>query len=230
MRIALLICDHVLDKYRPIAGGYEDMFPALWPEVQLTPFFVCDGQFPPAVEAFDAYLCSGSRFSVYDDIDWIHNLKAWVLDIHRAKKLFVGVCFGHQMLAEALGGKVQCASVGWCVGAHAFEMVAREPWMVPFAASLRLPMLCQDQVVTLPPGSVVLGQAGDCPVGIFRVGTKMLGIQAHPEFAKAYLLAVLTDRVDRVGKEKTAAAISSLEVDMDGSVVASWIMNFFNEN
>ena len=226
MKTALLVCDHIADKFRPIAGGYEDMYPALLPGLDLTPFWVCDGHFPDSVADFDAYLCSGSRASVYDDHEWVHRLKAFVAAVHAAGKRFVGICFGHQMLAEALGGKVLPAATGWCVGAHAFEITTREPWMEPFASPVFLPMLCQDQIQKLPAGSVVLASAAGCAVGIFRVGETMLGIQAHPEFAKEYLLAVLDDRVDRIGTKKTATARASLQQDLHNRLLGAWILKF----
>lgn len=202
------------------------MYPALLPGIDFTPFLVCDGQFPDNIGDFDAYLCSGSRFSVYDEVEWVQRLKTFVAGVQAAGKRFVGICFGHQMLAEALGGKVLPAAGGWCVGAHTFEVRAGEPWMQPFASPVLLPMLCQDQVQALPAGSVVLASAADCPVGMFRVGSTMLGIQAHPEFVIAYLQAVLEDRVQRVGAEKTAAALASLGQELDNGLVATWIRNF----
>ncbi len=226
MRIALLICDHIAEKFRPIAGGYEAMYPALLPGLDFTPFWVCDGHFPESFNDFDAYLCSGSRASVYDDEEWVRQLKAFVAALPASGQRFVGICFGHQMLAEALGGKVLPAATGWCVGAHTFEISKREPWMEPFASPVRLPMLCQDQVRVLPAGSTVLAGAADCPVGMFSVGTAMLGIQAHPEFVRPYLQAVLEDRVERIGTGKTEAALTSLKEELHNELVASWIRNF----
>lgn len=226
MKVGLLVCDHVLEKYRPIAGGYEDMFPALLPKVKMTKFFVCDGQFPADVHDCDAYVCTGSKYSVYDDEDWIKQLKAFVAELHEQQKTYVGVCFGHQMLAEALGGKVRRAQVGWSVGVHPFKIAVREPWMTPFQPRVNLLMLCQDQVHRLPEGSTVLAAAPDCPVGMFTVGKRMLGIQAHPEFPVAYAQAVIQDRIDRIGAEKAEAALQSLSRATHGELVAGWITAF----
>jgi GMP synthase-like glutamine amidotransferase len=230
MKIGLLECDHVLERFRHVAGDYRDMFAALFarhtPRIDLRFFDVCNGAFPPSLDGCDAYLATGSRFSAYDDVAWIHALKDFVRRLHEAKKPFVGVCFGHQILAEALGGKVARAETGWGVGVHGVEVISREPWMRPEQLGCALQYMHQDQVERLPEDGVVVGRSDHCPVAMFRVGDSTLGIQGHPEFPKAYSKALLIDRVDRIGEERARAALASLEQPSDESMVATWIVEF----
>jgi GMP synthase-like glutamine amidotransferase len=230
MTVGLLECDHVRPDYRHVAGDYRDMFAALLgrhaPALRLRPFDACNGALPPSVDACDAYLCTGSRFSVYDDVDWIHALQAFVRRLSDAGKPYVGICFGHQLLAEALGGQVAKAGTGWGVGVHPVEVVRPEPWMVPPQAEAHLPYLHQDQVVRLPEGAVLLGRSDHCPVALFRVGPAMLGVQAHPEFPPAYSAALLHDRIERIGAARTEAALQSLHQPTDEAVVTRWIAAF----
>src|SRR5262249_54057968 len=146
------------------------------PQFNLKVFDVCHGELPASADACDAYLTTGSRFSVNDDIDWIHTLKGFVRQIHEEKIPFVGICFGHQVLGEALGGKVEKAESGWGIGVHRVKIVQHEPWMDPEQRSCGLQFMHQDQVVRLPEDSVVLGRTEDCPVAMFRVGETMLGL------------------------------------------------------
>ncbi len=229
MKTGLLICDHVPDRFQPIAGGYEDMFPALFTRLELQPFFVCDGQFPASADACDAYLCTGSKYSVYDDLDWIQGLKEFVREVYRRRKPFLGVCFGHQMMAEALGGKVGRAEVGWCIGAHTFEVVQQEDWMSPYLPKFNLLMLCQDQVMRLPANSTVLACTADCPVGMFRVGETMLGIQAHPEFVAGYNRAMMEDRMERMGRDKVDSGLASLQLPLHREMLAVWMTAFLRQ-
>ena len=229
MKIGLLECDHVLPELRSIGGDYRDMFPALLPGLDFVNFDVCNGQFPASVDDCDAWLCTGSKFSVYDEVDWILELKNFVRELHERQKKFIGVCFGHQMLGEALGGKVEKGAAGWCVGVHSFEMVQAEDWMEPFHGNFNLPMSCQDQVVELPAGSKVLASSAACPVAMFRVGKTMLGIQAHPEFPVKYAAALMEMRVERIGVEKVQAGRESLALTVHEKAVAQWIRRFLEK-
>lgn len=230
MKIGLLECDHVREELLHIAGDYRQMFPGLFfqvaPDWDFTFYDVCNGHFPASVNECDVYVCTGSKSSVYDDEPWIHQLKAFVREVQFSDKVFIGVCFGHQMLGEALGGKVQKSSVGWCVGVHSFELVKLEEWMTPPYSSFNLLMMCQDQVLQLPPDSVLLAQTADCPNAMFRVGDKMLGVQAHPEFPKVYDQALMELRIERIGAAKVELGIASLELPTHQLIVAEWIRKF----
>lgn len=231
MKVGLLECDHVREEFRPIAGDYRDMFPALFmplaPDWEFVFYDVANGQFPASVDECEVYLCTGSKSSVYDDEPWIHALKAFVQQIKTHQKIFLGVCFGHQMLAEALGGKVQKSAVGWCVGIHEFTLQKPMPaWMTPLKERLNLLMMCQDQVHQLPPDSTVLASADDCPVAMFRVGERMLGVQAHPEFPLLYEEALMRSRVERIGAEKTAKGVESLTLPLHSTQMAQWMVAF----
>lgn len=226
MQIGLLQCDHVADHLQSIAGDYPEMFRSLLPEIDLQVYDVTQNRFPAAVDECEAYLTTGSKYSVYDDLPWIHRLKALVQEIHVQKKYYVGVCFGHQLLAEALGGQVLKGDQGWCVGIHPFTIVVQEPWMVPFQNPVYLLMSCQDQVQIMPENACLLAKSPDCPVGMFSVGDHMLAIQGHPEFPPEYARALMIKRVAKIGQEKTQKGLASLEQLPDAMVVAQWMMHF----
>lgn len=98
--------------------------------------------------------------------------------------------------------------------------------MTPYQNHLQLLMSCQDQVARLPTAGVVLGHTPTCPVGLFRVGERMLGIQGHPEFSKTYTRALLESRRERLGEDVCTAGIDSLDQPLDAGVVAEWVMRF----
>lgn len=227
MKIGLLLCDHVTDHLLHLNDDYDRQFTELLPGFDWVYYDLTQGEFPADPEECEAYICTGSKYSVYDDIPWIHQLKELVRRIHAAEKPFIGVCFGHQMMAEALGGRVAKAAVGWCVGIHDFRLVRQEAWMKPFHPEVSLLMSCRDQVVQLPPDSVLLGEATDCPVGIYRVGERMLGIQAHPEFSRSYARALMEIRRERIGEEKVRAGLASLATVPDRELLAGWMEAFF---
>ena len=226
MKTGLLVCDHLLPKYHEIHTGYPAMFRLLLPELDFVDYFVCDGQFPGSLDECDAWLMTGSSKSVYDDIDWIHRSITLVKDLHEQKKKFVGICFGHQMMAKALGGKVRKSQKGWCVGGHTFEVDKECSWMKPQADRVRVLMSCQDQVEVLPPDTEVLAHNGMCPNGIISIGNHMIGIQGHPEFSKTYSEALMHDRIVRIGVETVKEGLEGLDQPLDAGMLASWITNF----
>jgi GMP synthase-like glutamine amidotransferase len=226
MRIGLLGCDEVAERFRPIAGTFLDSFGALLrdplPDAELVPYDVVGGEVPASPGDCDAWLCTGSRFSAYDDEPWIKALSGFIRSAHDAAVPLVGICFGHQVLAQALGGRVERATTGWGAGVHRLSVVEKTAWMDPPLADLCLLFMHQDQVVELPPGSTLLARTDHCPNAMFELGSSV-GLQAHPEFVPAFVAALVEDRVERIGAEKSAAALDSLTTPLDAPIVAQWL-------
>ena len=225
-RIGLLECDHVDARFRDVADDYHALFAALLPDVDLVPYDVVNGQLPASPDECDGWLATGSRHSVYEELDWISRAVRFVQDVRTTDVPFVGVCFGHQLLAHALGGTVERHHGGWGAGIRRLDIVRSEPWMEPAADACHLHFMHQDQVVEAPSDAVVLGRSDHCEVAMFRVGDTMLGVQAHPEFTVAYAEALLTDRTERIGGDRAAEALASLATPTDEAVVASWVARF----
>lgn len=212
-RIGLLECDHIDERFRSIGGDYFDMFERLLPAVDLVRYDTIGGVLPASADECDGWIVTGSRHSSFEDVGWIVRLRAFVASVHDAGTPFVGICFGHQVLAHSTGGRTEPAGA-WGVGAH--DIVEGDP--------ARLLYMHQDQVVALPPDGEVLGSTDHCANAVIRVGASMLGIQAHPEFPAEYEAALLEARRSRIGHDAVEAALASLAAPRDEDVAAGWML------
>ncbi len=235
LRIGLLQCDHVADELVELHGDYQDMFSDLVhtqdQNIEVAVYDLTADNFPIDLQACDGYIITGSQFSAYDDIPWIHKAKILVADLYDAKIPTVGICFGHQLIAESLGGKVKKAEEkGWGVGVHHWEVKNQTEWMgnsPPESFSMRVSH--QDQVVKMPEDSKLIASSDFCPIAGFQTGN-ILALQGHPEFSKDYNKALINKRLDRIGKEVSDIALASLSQEVDGDNVGAWMVEFIKRS
>jgi GMP synthase-like glutamine amidotransferase len=227
-RIGLLVVGHVADTSTHIAGDYPQLFAALLgPDVELVRYDLDRDRFPGSVRECDGWLLTPSRCSVTDAHDWIASAEDLVRDLLATETPYVGVCFGHQLVAQALGARVGRADGGWEVGVHDYEVVQRPSWLVPRAAGVALIASHEDQVLEVPSGAGLLLRSPGCPIAGLTVGERAWTVQPHPEFVPALARDLLGRRVELIGAEKVDAACATLGRSLDRGVVASWIRTFF---
>ncbi|HVM23003.1 MAG TPA: type 1 glutamine amidotransferase [Sphingomicrobium sp.] len=221
MKIAILETGHPPAGLEQQFGSYPAMLTGLLgPGFQTESFDVQAGQLPKPGE-HDAYLITGSPAGVYDPLPWIAPLLEFIRSAGNSK--MVGICFGHQAMAQALGGTVEKSDKGWGAGLHRYRIVRHEPWM-DGSKAIRVPASHQDQVVVQPPGTSVVAASDFTPYAALAwTDRPAISFQFHPEFSPDFAKALIERRRDNV---PDAAAIASLDAPNDNALVGGWIRNF----
>jgi GMP synthase-like glutamine amidotransferase len=220
----------ILETGRPPApldsrfGDYVAMFEdMLRPRFESCAYHVEAGELPASPGDHDAYLITGSPAGVYDERAWIEPLKAFLREAKGQAKL-VGICFGHQIMAEAFGGRVEKSKRGWGVGLHSYEICGQEAWMDP-VERIAIPVSHQDQIVVQPPASRILAASDFTPFGMLAYDDQpAISMQFHPEFAPDYSRALIESRRERL--PDADAALASLDAPDDRARVVDWIGRF----
>lgn len=234
-RIAILETGHNHADLEPRFGRFSDAF-RIWLArhadefpVDLAVYRVEDGQFPADAADHDGYIITGSAAGVYEDHDWLEPTRAFIRAALAAERKLLGVCFGHQLLAQVLGGTVVKSHKGWGIGRHVYAVHRNTAWMEPRLDEIALLACHQDQVVELPAGAEVLASSAFCEYAMFAVGANVLTVQAHPEFSVEYAGALYEHRRARFGDAITDRGLASLAQPTQEDAFARWALRFLSE-
>ena len=221
MKIGILRAGHSPEELTESLGNYDEMFEKLLDgnDFEFETFSVVDGVFPSGAEAADGWLITGSKHGAYEDHPWIPPLENLIRDVHATGKPMIGVCFGHQIIAQALGGKVEKFGGGWSVGRTEYTLdgapVALNAWH-------------QDQVVELPHDARVVGSSDFCANAMLAYGDSIWTVQAHPEFSAEFIDGLIKTRGKGVvPKNQLEAATAVLPEPTDSQRIAAHMAQFF---
>ena len=223
MLIGILACGHfpVVDGYPE--RTYSDLYAGLLAGRGLTfrTWSVVDMEFPDDIRDADGWLITGSKHGAYEDIPFIPPLEDFIRKAYAANVPLVGVCFGHQIIAQALGGKVEKFGGGWAMGRQVYDFddgeVALNAWH-------------QDQVTEVPPDARVVGRNEFCPNAAFVYKGRAYSVQAHPEFDDDAVRLLLDVRRASVTPELKQHVDDGLNQPVSNTRLADRIAAFFKES
>lgn len=233
-----LLNEKVADRFDP----YPIMFAALLDKanegLSYRSYSVINGEMPTSIDDCDGWLITGSRHGVYEKLDWMLSLECFIQTLFEKKKPLVGICFGHQIIAQALGGSVTKSDKGWGIGLHHYKIDAAQSWMAnePSSAPDKVSIYAfhQDQVSQPPAAAAPFISSEFCPYAGLTYGDFIMSVQAHPEFEASYEHALIDMYAGNVVPELVAAkALEGMQgagSTADTSMLANWITHFFVEH
>lgn len=236
MKIGVLETGPVLDALQPHYGTYGTMFEAMLrpeaPDFIFAHYPVYENDIPAADQA-DGWILSGSRYGAYEDLPWIPPLEALIRDAVSEGRPVAGFCFGHQIMAQALGGKVVKSDKGWGLGTAQYALSEDRPaFMADAGDGFATLAVHQDQVVEVPPGAHVLASSEFCPIAALSYGDPdhptALSVQPHPEFSPEFVEGLLDNRLSEIIPAHIVdQARASLGQPLDNAAWARWVVKFF---
>jgi len=233
MRIGILeagrLTSPLLERYGRYTQMFEVVLSGVEPSLEFSFYAALEGEFPKGVTACDGYVISGGANGVYDRLDWMQGLQIFAKDAAASGRKVFGICLGHQLLADAYGGKVVKSDKGWGAGVHRYNVHERQPWMDPERDMFSSPVMHQDQVVEIPSGSHVLAGNEFCPNAMVQFNENVASLQCHPEFEVPAVRALIEKRREIIGEEESDKALLSLHDRNDAPLVAKWIVQFLKE-
>lgn len=177
MKIGILQTGHTRGLVSERHGDYKDLFFDLMSRdgIDWQVWDVVDMEFPASIHDADAWLLTGSPHGAYEDHAFIPPLEAFIRDAFAAKVPMIGICFGHQIIAQALGGKVIKFPGGWSIG--------RREYQLDGMGTIHLNAWHQDQVVEIPDTARVIASNDFCKYAGLVYGDSIMTLQPHPEIS-----------------------------------------------
>ena len=222
MKIGILQTGHVPEPLVAEHGEYPSMFARLLDGHGFTfeTFPVVDNVFPDGVHACDAWLVTGSAHGAYEPHDFIAPLEDFIREAYAKDVPMAGICFGHQIMAQALGGKVVKFDGGWGVGHTEYRMPDRNRTILA---------MHQDQVVGKPPEAEVIAATEFCKHAGLAYKGRAISFQPHPEFTPEYMRGLIRYKIDRgtMPLDQAKAALDAIPDENDSAEIAAQLVSFF---
>ncbi|MFT5502903.1 MAG: GMP synthase-like glutamine amidotransferase [Gammaproteobacteria bacterium] len=237
MKIGILeagiLNDDLKSRFDPYHVMFRNLLERANPDFEYVSWSVIEGGSPDSILDCDGWIITGSRHGVYENLDWMIKLEGFIQEVNRASMPLVGICFGHQIIAKALGGRVVKSDKGWGVGLHQYAVEETPDWLEDDQDQIGIYAFHQDQVVEKPPGATVLLSSEFCPYAGLKYANHIISVQGHPEFEPAYetaLLDIYGGKIVPVPDVDKARDSMDEGQNAETDRLAKWIVRFFQKS
>lgn len=230
MKINVLLCD-VFEDIMPFEdisynSMIEDLFNSVHPNIKYEFYEAFARDLPDTIEEDAIYLIPGSRYEAYSDTPWLNELRHFIEELHDEKAKMIGICFGHQLIADTLGGLVEKAVVGNGLGVRDAEICESK-----FEREFPEKQVClynyhEDQVVILPSKAKIFAKSTFCPIEAYTIENHIICTQGHPEFDVSYMRFLIRNHCTNISEITRMKALKSLKKDTNGKEMASFMLKF----
>ena len=216
------------NRFVPYRKMFEAMFDRTGQGFSYQTVNVAEGEPFPDLASLEGVVITGSAAGVYDDLPWMEPLRDFIRQGYQQRTPLLGICFGHQIMADALGGDVRKSPKGWGLGRHSYSVKGRPDFMPQAPAMLAVACSHEDQVLVPPAEAEVILASDFTPnAGLAYRNGAALSFQPHPEFADDYALALAELRRGKAPAAEVETAVASLAKPSNSGDVAGYIGQFF---
>ena len=232
IKFGIIVCEETSPILRRLgtrsrARLYEEWISQIATRASFRTYLTYKGRLPAKADECDAYIVTGSRHDISEQLGWMQPLFNFLRITAKAQIPVVGLGFGNQAIAHALGGRAGPVAAGWSIGRHTWKLVRDEGWLQVGSKTISLLAFSRNQVVKLPSRSIRIVSGSGCPNAAFRVANHSVGIHGHPEYTSRHIELLLDAYADEIPEDAAEKARASLEEgSIDTKAVASWAAHF----
>ncbi|MGN6684835.1 MAG: type 1 glutamine amidotransferase [Devosia sp.] len=234
LKLTLIQPTDVPEPLRERFGPYNEMFHRLFARDGFTfeTVRLSAGMPLPDPASLDAVLITGSSAGVYDNhLSWMEPLRQFIRGAYANRTPMLGICFGHQIIADALGGDVRKSEKGWGLGRHVYEVKSRPAHIGGNLPEFAIACSHQDQVIAPPPEAETFLASEFTPnAGLVYRNGRTMSLQPHPEFTDDYTIALAEMRRGKAPDALIDTAIKSVQRKSDSAEVAGYLGAFLKAN